>query len=70
MQKDPKKRLGANGIKEIKSHPWFDPIDFGLLEAGYEPPPFVPNVGGCDWWYCALMGLSCVLFVCCVRARV
>ncbi|ETO06737.1 ribosomal protein S6 kinase, 90kDa, polypeptide 4, partial [Reticulomyxa filosa] len=42
--KRPKRRLGANGIKEIKEHPWFDPIDFGLLEAGYLDPPHVPSV--------------------------
>lgn len=36
-------RLGANGIEEIKHHPFFDSIDWGLLEAGYIDPPFVPN---------------------------
>eukprot|EP00475_Leptophrys_vorax_P027336 TRINITY_DN38991_c0_g1_i1.p1 TRINITY_DN38991_c0_g1~~TRINITY_DN38991_c0_g1_i1.p1 ORF type:complete len:644 (-),score=188.23 TRINITY_DN38991_c0_g1_i1:94-1989(-) len=44
MVKDPSKRLGANGIEEIKQHPWFDPIDWGLLEAGYLDPPFVPKI--------------------------
>eukprot|EP00475_Leptophrys_vorax_P003971 TRINITY_DN1231_c0_g1_i1.p1 TRINITY_DN1231_c0_g1~~TRINITY_DN1231_c0_g1_i1.p1 ORF type:complete len:645 (-),score=190.06 TRINITY_DN1231_c0_g1_i1:64-1998(-) len=43
MIKDPSKRLGVNGIEEIKQHPWFDPIDWGLLEAGYLDPPFVPK---------------------------
>jgi len=43
MQKNPEKRLGTGGIEEIKKHPWFDPIDFGLLEAGYLEPPFAPN---------------------------
>eukprot|EP00484_Ammonia_sp_Unknown_P018451 CAMPEP_0197040342 /NCGR_PEP_ID=MMETSP1384-20130603/17069_1 /TAXON_ID=29189 /ORGANISM="Ammonia sp." /LENGTH=646 /DNA_ID=CAMNT_0042471083 /DNA_START=151 /DNA_END=2091 /DNA_ORIENTATION=+ len=42
--KNPKKRMGANGIDEIKQHPWFDTIDFGLLEAGYLDPPFVPSL--------------------------
>eukprot|EP00486_Rosalina_sp_Unknown_P000958 CAMPEP_0201567764 /NCGR_PEP_ID=MMETSP0190_2-20130828/8393_1 /ASSEMBLY_ACC=CAM_ASM_000263 /TAXON_ID=37353 /ORGANISM="Rosalina sp." /LENGTH=648 /DNA_ID=CAMNT_0047988113 /DNA_START=111 /DNA_END=2057 /DNA_ORIENTATION=+ len=42
--KNPKKRMGANGIEEIKQHPWFDSIDFGLLEAGYLDPPFVPSL--------------------------
>jgi serine/threonine protein kinase len=41
--KDPQKRLGANGIQEIKEHPWFDDLDFGLLEAGYIDPPFTPS---------------------------
>jgi len=43
MRKNPDVRLGINGIEEIKKHPWFDPIDFGLLEAGYLEPPFAPN---------------------------
>jgi len=42
--KDPRKRLGANGINEIKQHPWFDLADFGLLEAGYLNPPFIPSL--------------------------
>jgi len=42
--KNPTKRMGANGIDEIKQHPWFDSIDFGLLEAGYLDPPFVPSL--------------------------
>ena len=44
MEKDPTQRLGANGIDEIKQHAWFDPMDWGLLEAGYLVPPFVPKV--------------------------
>jgi len=43
MRKDPEKRLGIDGIDDIKTHPWFNPIDFGLLEAGYLDPPFCPN---------------------------
>jgi len=42
--KNPERRMGANGIDEIKQHPWFDSIDFGLLEAGYLDPPFVPSL--------------------------
>ncbi|ETO18691.1 hypothetical protein RFI_18561 [Reticulomyxa filosa] len=42
--KNPRKRLGANGIHEIKQHPWFDSADFGLLEAGYLDPPFIPSL--------------------------
>jgi len=40
--KNAHQRLGAAHINEIKQHPWFDSIDFGLLEAGYLEPPFVP----------------------------
>jgi len=43
MEKNPDKRLGINGIDEIKNHRWLNLIDFGLLEAGYLEPPFAPN---------------------------
>lgn len=43
MVKDPRHRLGAKGIDEIKKHSWFAPIDWGLLEAGVLDPPFVPK---------------------------
>merc|ERR1719512_46064 len=36
--------MGTNGIDSIKNHPWFEEIDFGLLEAKYLDPPFVPNL--------------------------
>ena len=42
MAKNPLTRLGTHGIHEIKQHPWFEKIDFGLLEAGYLKPPFDP----------------------------
>jgi len=42
MAKNPPTRLGYNDILDIKQHPWFDEIDFGLLEAGYLKPPFDP----------------------------
>eukprot|EP01084_Bolivina_argentea_P017267 32248_1 len=37
-------RIGCNGINEIKMHPWFDTIDFGLLEIGNLKPPFIPSL--------------------------
>lgn len=45
LQKRPENRLGCGpkGIEEIKEHPFFEIIDWGLLEAGYIDPPFVPN---------------------------
>ena len=42
--KNRENRLGRNGINEIKQHPWFDSIDFGLLEAGYLHPPYEPSL--------------------------
>eukprot|EP00474_Spongospora_subterranea_P009656 CRZ10114.1 hypothetical protein [Spongospora subterranea] len=44
MEKDPLLRLGSKGIDEIKQHPWFDSMDWGLLEAGYLVPPFIPKL--------------------------
>jgi len=45
LQKRPEDRLGCGerGIQEIKDHPFFETIDWGLLEAGYVDPPFVPS---------------------------
>ncbi len=34
--------LGYLNISDIKEHPFFDSIDFGLLEAEYLKPPFNP----------------------------
>jgi len=45
LQKKPETRLGCGprGIQEIKEHVFFEKIDWGLLEAGYIDPPFVPR---------------------------
>jgi serine/threonine protein kinase len=45
LLKRPDHRLGCGerGIQEIKEHLFFADIDWGLLEAGYLDPPFVPN---------------------------
>ncbi|KAI5458202.1 AGC/AKT protein kinase [Mariannaea sp. PMI_226] len=46
LDRDPKQRLGANGVAEIKSHPFFHGIDWRkLLERKYDPS-FKPNVTG------------------------
>eukprot|EP00494_Astrolonche_serrata_P004942 UN04957 len=39
LQKQPGARLGSQGPKQIKEHPFFSNIDFALLEYGYLPPP-------------------------------
>ena len=41
--KSPKNRLGANGFAEIKEHPWFDCIDWALMESGHLVSPFIPR---------------------------
>jgi len=54
LQRKPKKRLGYNGVKEIKEHPWMNGIDWELLirkkiEAPYVPPSYKENF---DKKYC------------------
>ncbi|KAL2120986.1 hypothetical protein VTJ04DRAFT_5013 [Mycothermus thermophilus] len=44
LDRDPERRLGANGSAEIKAHPFFHAIDWRkLLQRKYEPA-FKPNV--------------------------
>uniref|UniRef100_A0A669BIT8 G protein-coupled receptor kinase n=1 Tax=Oreochromis niloticus TaxID=8128 RepID=A0A669BIT8_ORENI len=45
MEKDPTKRLGFknNECAELKNQPFFKNINWGRLEAGMVPPPFVPD---------------------------
>ncbi|XP_065819444.1 rhodopsin kinase GRK1b [Labrus bergylta] len=45
MDKDPAKRLGFknNDCDELKNQPFFTEINWGRLEAGMLPPPFVPD---------------------------
>jgi serine/threonine protein kinase len=45
LQKKAELRLGCGekGVEEIKAQRFFQSIDWGLLEAGYIDPPFVPN---------------------------
>lgn len=40
--KDPEKRLGANGYKEIKKHPFFQGISWKTLDK-MDPPPMDPE---------------------------
>ena len=54
LQRKPKKRLGFNGVKEIKHHPWMNDINWELLmekkiEAPYIPPSHKENF---DKKYC------------------
>ena len=54
LQRKPKKRLGFNGVKEIKEHPWMNDINWELLmekkiQAPYVPPSHKENF---DKKYC------------------
>ncbi|CAG9311718.1 unnamed protein product [Blepharisma stoltei] len=44
LNKDPNRRLGAEGADEIKRNPWFFDIDWVALEAKSIMPPFIPNI--------------------------
>lgn len=41
---DPKKRIGAHSIDEIKNHPWFKGVDWNNIQS--LPKPFVPQLSG------------------------
>lgn len=46
LEKDPRKRLGANGAKEVMDHPWFKNLNWdGLLRKQVKAPivPFIKN---------------------------
>ncbi|XP_071390991.1 rhodopsin kinase GRK1b isoform X2 [Centroberyx affinis] len=45
LEKDPAKRLGFknNECAELKNQPFFKELNWGRLEAGMLPPPFVPD---------------------------
>lgn len=42
--KNPKKRLGFNGAQEIKTHPWFDKVNWDNIYNKVIQAPFVPKV--------------------------
>lgn len=44
IQRKPYKRLGFNGVAEIKNHKWFKGFNWSALENKKMEPPFVPNV--------------------------
>ena len=43
LMKDPEKRLGACGAREIKQHPWFNSIDWDAMVNGRAMPPWKPD---------------------------
>lgn len=44
LQRDPTRRLGANGASEIKAHPFFHQIDWKFLLNKKYAAPFLPSV--------------------------
>ena len=42
--KDARRRLGNNGVQEIKEHPWFSEVNWEMLELKQINPPFVPSI--------------------------
>ena len=44
LTKEPEKRLGTKGTQEIKSHEFFDGIDWSLLSEKKIDPPFKPQI--------------------------
>ena len=44
LERDPSIRLGARGVEEVKSHPYFEGINWTLLEQKKLPTPFQPKI--------------------------
>ena len=44
LQRSPEKRLGHNGIEDIKNHPWLADIDWKNIENKTARSPYIPLV--------------------------
>lgn len=44
FQKNPDKRLGVNGAKEVKTHPWFANVNWKMLINKEIKAPFIPVI--------------------------
>ena len=44
LKRKQEERIGYGGIDEIKSHPWFNDIDWSKIENKKYPSPFMPNL--------------------------
>jgi serum/glucocorticoid-regulated kinase 2 len=42
LEKESSKRIGTNGASEIKSHPWFEKVNWNALLNKTIKAPFVP----------------------------
>lgn len=46
----PKRRLGngPGGVNDIRTHLWFEKVDWRAVEAGMTQPPYIPTLEGDD----------------------
>jgi hypothetical protein len=44
IKRKPQERLGVSGPEEVKSHPWFEDINWSALSKKKLKAPFIPNV--------------------------
>jgi len=42
LSRDPASRLGAAGPAEVRAHPFFEKLDWALIESKKMPPPYTP----------------------------
>jgi hypothetical protein len=42
LEKNPKDRLGATSSEEIRTHPWFEKVNWNALMSKSIKAPFVP----------------------------
>ena len=42
--RNPEKRLGINGIEEVKNHPWLSDLDWKGIKEKAIKSPFIPLV--------------------------
>jgi serine/threonine protein kinase len=54
LEKDPRKRLGARGVDQIKSHPFFMNINWSAMEQRKVKPPLKPKVSSQVNWFVLL----------------
>ena len=48
LDKNPRKRLGAKGAKQVLTHPWIEEIDYEKIEDKTICPPFKPALNKDD----------------------